>query len=105
MLAAEYALGLMDQDERGDFERLLHRDADLRAELAFWQDEFSALVPGRGVPVPPHVLDQVRVTLFDEDRTGWLDALFAPRNRPLLIGVATAKVLLVAALIWLLFAG
>ena len=42
-LAGQYALGLLDGDERVAFERRLEEGAELRDEVARWQEHFAAL--------------------------------------------------------------
>ncbi|MCL3883024.1 anti-sigma factor [Marivita sp. GX14005] len=51
--AAEYALGLMTENERAEFEARLVEDADLRAELAAWQTALADLAESEVAPAAP----------------------------------------------------
>ena len=42
-LAAEYVLGVLDANDRRDFERRLAQDASLRTEVAFWEQRLGGL--------------------------------------------------------------
>jgi len=106
VLAAEYALGLLAQAERRDVARLLLDDRDMQAELVFWEERFTSLLPawGGGEP-PPRILKKLQAELFGESKQTLLDELSHPSNRRTLIAVGVAKVALIGALIWLYFAG
>ena len=55
-LAADYAIGLMPPTARKRFENLLLDDANLRSELAHWQNHLTQLTePLIEQPVPEHV--------------------------------------------------
>lgn len=43
-LAAEYALGLLTEEERTAFEARMDAEPDLKAEVASWQEHFATLV-------------------------------------------------------------
>jgi len=51
-LAAEYALGLLTGRALRRFEKLLARDSELRAEVAFWHERLAE-IPARLTPVKP----------------------------------------------------
>lgn len=51
-LAAEYALGLLTGRALRRFEKLLARDSELRAEVAFWHERFAE-IPAQLTPVKP----------------------------------------------------
>lgn len=67
-LTAEYVLGLLTPQEAAAYEDLLGVDPDLRAEYAFQADRMVALTDDiAAVTPPPHVLTQIKATLFHED--------------------------------------
>ncbi|EDZ44325.1 conserved hypothetical protein [Rhodobacteraceae bacterium HTCC2083] len=68
-LAGQYALGLLDGDERVVFERRLKESAELRDEVARWQEHFTAL--GMNVyqsDLPLSVFDHLKRELWSENR-------------------------------------
>jgi anti-sigma-K factor RskA len=71
-LAGQYALGLLDGDERVVFERRLKESAELRDEVARWQEHFTAL--GMNVyqsDLPLSVFDHLKRELWSENRLPW----------------------------------
>lgn len=102
VLTAEYALGLLAEDERRAMARRLGDDAALQAELAFWQERFAGLMPGEEVTPPAHVLTGIRAELFGEERRSLLQDILHPTNRGAVIAIGAAKVALIAAVLWLL---
>jgi len=74
--AAEYAIGLLEGDERRDFEARLAEDPVLRAELAAWRERLAGLIDEVApVKPPPHLLPAIEARLF-----GAPDAASAPRR-------------------------
>ena len=59
-LAAEYALGLLEPTDRSLFEARMLVDADLKAEVEFWQEHLAALASDVAEVKPQ---DRVKVTL------------------------------------------
>ena len=105
VLTAEYALGLLTEEERKACERLMLDDRDMRDRLAFWQERFSMLLPEASVTPPAHILSNLRAELFGEPEPGFWRDILHPKNRTSVIALGTAKVALIAAIIWLLFRG
>lgn len=66
ILAAEYALGLLTDEERALFEARLDADAELRAEVISWDEHFAAIVldDGEEVAPSPQVAKRLRTILF-----------------------------------------
>lgn len=67
-LAAEYVLGLLDPAERAAFEQRLAYSADLRDDVARWEEQFAGLVDAELRPeVPPaHVKARLMRGLFPD---------------------------------------
>lgn len=63
---AEYALGLLPEPERSVFEARLETDADLRAELVFWQEHLASMAASEVAEVtpPPQVFNRLEATLY-----------------------------------------
>ena len=103
VLSAEYALGLMAEDERQRFAHQLLDDRALQADLAFWQERFTALMPEDSVTPPAHIMTNLRAELFGDDQTSLIEDILHPKNRATVVVVGTAKIALIVAVIWLLF--
>ncbi|WP_156943745.1 hypothetical protein [Roseivivax isoporae] len=111
VLAGEYVLGLLDPAERRAVERDLAGDADLRADLAFWEERLLALVDPVPAEVPPaRVYARIEARLFGTPDPAWrarLPALWselaAPGNRGLLAAVLLVKAALLVLLLYVLF--
>jgi anti-sigma-K factor RskA len=66
-LAADYTIGLMPSTARRRFERLMHEDPALRAEVAQWQESLVGLTePLVEQKVEPHVWNAIEARLFTE---------------------------------------
>lgn len=71
-LAAEYALGLLEGEDRVDFETRLLEDQELRAQVAAWQEHFASLgMDIEEVTPPASVLKHLKRELWDENRIAW----------------------------------
>ena len=58
---AEYVLGVLDADERRDFERTLRHDPRIGEAVAYWQERLIPLSEDLGdVPPPPHVWTRIQ---------------------------------------------
>lgn len=107
-LSAELALGLLEGAERREVETAVTVDPEMRAAHRQWVEHFAGMMwreAGAGESPAPHVLAAIEAELFtpeavEPDRTSWWDWLRAPENRGLVFTVATAKVLLIA---WILY--
>lgn len=74
ILAAEYALGLLTDEERDLFEERLETDAALRAEVVAWDEHFATVILDDVDPVQPspQVAKRVQAILFKrEKQTIW----------------------------------
>ncbi len=66
-LTAEYVLGLLTPAETEAYEDVLSVDPELREEYAFWTERIAALTDDIApVTPPPHILVQIKETLFHE---------------------------------------
>ncbi|TVT86648.1 anti-sigma factor domain-containing protein [Pseudomonas sp. H3(2019)] len=75
-LAADYAIGLMPAAARRRFEQLLLDDAELRIELAKWQESLASLnEPLVAVPVPDRVWTAINARIEPQE-------LHVPAKRP-----------------------
>ncbi|MCU1749269.1 anti-sigma factor domain-containing protein [Pseudomonas sp. 6D_7.1_Bac1] len=75
-LAADYAIGLMPAAARRRFEQLLLDDAELRLELAKWQESLTRLnEPLVEVPVPDRVWTAINARIEPQE-------LHVPAKRP-----------------------
>ena len=75
-LAADYAIGLMPAAARRRFEQLLLDDAELRVELAQWQESLASLnEPLVEVPVPDRVWTAINARIEPQE-------LHMPAKRP-----------------------
>ncbi len=75
-LAADYAIGLMPAAARRRFEQLLLDDAELRVELAKWQESLTRLnEPLVDVPVPDRVWTAINARIEPQE-------LHMPAKRP-----------------------
>lgn len=75
-LAADYAIGLMPAAARRRFEQLLLDDAELRVELATWQESLTSLnEPLMEVPVPDRVWTAINARIEPQK-------LHMPAKRP-----------------------
>ena len=71
-LAGQYALGLLDGDERVAFERRLEESAELRDEVARSQEHFAALdMNVYQSDLPLSVFDHLKRELWSENRLPW----------------------------------
>ena len=96
-LAAEYALGLLDASARALFEARLLVDEDLRVEVEFWQERFSALASDVAPVRPePRVKATLERRLFG---VGARDAGFS-LLRFLRYGAIAALLALVVIFVW-----
>ncbi|WP_163846132.1 anti-sigma factor [Pseudooceanicola aestuarii] len=69
VLAAEFVLGLLSAGQRRAFEDRLNRDPALRATVAAWTEDFTALTDDmEEVRAPAHVWDAIRAEAFGETR-------------------------------------
>jgi anti-sigma-K factor RskA len=65
MLAAEYALGVLQGEAREAFTRRLEDDPGLSENLRFWEEHFAQLAGGIAPVAPPqHVLARIENSLF-----------------------------------------
>ncbi len=63
-LAAEYALGTLDADERAQVENMMSLDRDFTAMVEAWQHKLGALNQMVGsVEPPPEVWDRIRIAV------------------------------------------
>ena len=63
-LAAEYALGTLDADERAQVETMMSVDKDFTAMVAAWEQKLAALNQMVGsVEPPPEVWDRIRTAV------------------------------------------
>lgn len=70
--AAEYALGLLDAEDRLAFEAELNSQAALRADVARWQEHFAALGMELDEVAPPaSVLSHLKRELWNENKLPW----------------------------------
>lgn len=75
-LAADYAIGLMPAAARRRFEQLLLDDAELRVELAKWQESLASLnEPLVEVPVPDRIWTAINARIEPQE-------LHVPAKRP-----------------------
>lgn len=93
-LAAEYVLGLLDEDAARAFEERMQRDGEARADYAFWCENLAHMTDTIPSEAPPaHVLRAINERLFPEEtRVGgasWLWGL-------LIGGVLTTALVLFA---------
>jgi anti-sigma-K factor RskA len=67
-LAAEYALGLLVEDERAGFEARLAREPDLARAVVAWQAHFASMAEAEVAPVapPPGLEAAVTARLFPD---------------------------------------
>ena len=67
-LAAEYALGLLDGQERSAFEAMLRRDPAAASALADWQARFAAMAEAEveAVAPPARIETAIEAALFSE---------------------------------------
>lgn len=87
-LAAEYVLGTLTGRPRRRFDRLLSRDAELRAEVRFWHERFAE-IPAQLAPVKPR--EQVWTALAQQI------LIDGNKARPLLQSVPPATLVAPAA--------
>lgn len=71
-MAGEYALGLMEGQDRVEFEARLVDDAQLREEVARWQEHFAALgMQVEEVAPPASVFEHLKRELWSENALPW----------------------------------
>lgn len=93
ILAAEYALGLLEGDERAEFETRMAEDQALRDEVANWDAAFAELVEDVDPVTPsPQLRKRLEARVFGEKRPSFWQQLW-PYG---LGGVAAALVLWLA---------
>ncbi len=88
--AAEYVLGLLEDEERAAFEARLRADPDLQQDVAAWSEYFATLtdpIPER-VP-PPAVLRRLEAELFAQPRRS-LWQMLLPYLAGAMVGAALA---------------
>ncbi len=70
VLAAEYALGLLTDEERTLFEERLNTDAALRAEVVAWDEHFAAVILDdvEEVPPSPQLAKRLQTILFKPEK-------------------------------------
>ena len=70
ILAAEYALGLLTDTERAEFEARLDVDPDLRADVVAWDQHFASLILDEveEVAPSPQVAKRLQTILFKPDK-------------------------------------
>ncbi len=99
MLAAEYALGLLSQDEAKAFEDLLAVDPELRAQYAVWAEDFASIADGVSDVTPPvAVQTRIEAQLFPATQKPSLLERFGLLPAALTGLVAAAAVLMVVNL-------
>ncbi|QFT58544.1 hypothetical protein FIU94_06850 [Sulfitobacter sp. THAF37] len=104
-LAGEFVLGLLDREETQRVLHLMRADADLRAEVGFWQESLQRMFAETDERPSPDVLRRLKAQVFGEpERSLWQD-LIAPENRGLLVGIITLKAAVIAGVLWLIFGG
>lgn len=65
LLAGEYALGLLEGDDRADAARLYERDADFAARVEFWNERFAHFLDGLApVPAPAELKRRIEAEIF-----------------------------------------
>ncbi|ETX16241.1 hypothetical protein OCH239_08790 [Roseivivax halodurans JCM 10272] len=102
-MASEYALGLLDPDERRAVAAALETDPEMRAELSLWESRLPALLGGLDEVAPPPALKaSLEARLFGEEPRSLWDDLLAPENRGLVLAALAAKAGLLAVLLHLL---
>ncbi|SET89832.1 anti-sigma factor [Oceanicella actignis] len=103
-LAGEYALGLLEGDERAAFEARLAREPELAALVEEWQARFAALAEEVDPVAPPdRVKAAIDARLFGEGKAA---ARVLPFRRRWALGAALALAASIAALAFLgLFTG
>jgi anti-sigma-K factor RskA len=93
-LAAEYALGLLEGEERAAFERRLSEEPDLRAALTRWEADFAALA--HEVPdVAPPAATRARILAAVAPPAASQGARFGWLFPPIALVVALAAFLLI----------
>ena len=93
ILAAEYALGLLDDAQARAFEEAMSTNPDLRDEYADWATAFSAVTDGIAPVVPPvSAKTAIDTVLFGKPRSLWQRIGVMPA----LLGAAAAALFLFA---------
>jgi anti-sigma-K factor RskA len=95
--AAEHALGLLDGPSRHAFETRLKREAELRRDVAFWEDRLATTLFAAGEATPPaHVLTRVETSLFGRPEAR--PAVAAPFPwKKFVLGLVALKLVLLTA--------
>lgn len=95
--AAEYVLGLLGPEEAAAARARLERDAEFRAEVAFWTERFAALAEAEAEEAPPPatLYRSIEARLFEDGaakRGVWRQLGLVPA----VLGAAAAGLLLYA---------
>jgi anti-sigma-K factor RskA len=95
--SAEHALGLLDGPALRAFETRLKREADLRREVAFWEDRLApALFAAGEAPPPAHLLTRVEASLFGRPEARAAVAAPFPWKK-FVLGLVAVKLVLLTA--------
>jgi anti-sigma-K factor RskA len=98
MIAAEYALGVLDADARRDVERRLMREPALAAEVAFWEQRLGGLADEiRPVKPPARTWSRIEAALGGQPAARGLSTAFW---RWCAIGSAAVAAASLAALVY-----
>ena len=102
LLVAEYALGLLGQDEAADFEERLRHEPELRADYKNWSEHFATLYDGVEEVSPPSVLKgNIEDRLFKEPAIASTEA--QPKSSPWFWPVNWVSSIVLATLIGFIF--
>ncbi|RYH00965.1 hypothetical protein EU805_16040 [Salipiger sp. IMCC34102] len=102
MLAGEYALDLLEGEDLRQAQELAARDGAFRAEVDHWQGSFANLFDTDPVTPPASVLRGVEAQIFSRTKRSWRDFLPDFESRGAVIAIVAVKVVLIAALVWVL---
>ncbi len=95
-LAAEYALGLLSEQEASAFEQLMAVDPSLRESYRVWIVHFTQLTDGIAPVAPPRGLERNIIDRLFGDETPDTTGIFGRLRflRPMLTGLAAAAAVL-----------